>query len=643
MSKQPENASSAFSRWIYSALAVVSVAMAAYQLLFTQVLLQDSNGHQITHLGFALVVVLLSLLYKSKTKTDKIVKFILLVCSVAITGFFMIWLNEILTYRTAMPATIDLIIGALELAIIFITSYLVYGKTFPILGGFFIGYLYFGRYLPYPMTVADVPWDRILMWLSSVGSDEGAYGEILAISSNYLFLFIFFGAVLDVFGGTRCIMAIGNWAGSKVKSGPAAVAVIGSSLLGTITGSTVANITITGSFTIPMMKKAGYSPEQAGAIEAVSSSGGQIMPPVMGATAFVMAGYAGIPYIEIAKAAFLPAVIYYFGVFVFVQLLARQMNIISIPMPINARQLLLDIPIFVLPLAILTILMVIGFTLPFVCFWTIVTLVIIGLLSGIRKDINLDFRKILEGLVGGVVIASETALICAMIGIVATCIKVSGLGMKLPNLIATISQGHLIVALLLAAFSSVVLGMGLPSPVAYILVAIGAVPALREMGVSVLQAHLFCFICAVFAHITPPVAIGALVAAQIAGGDYWKTAWLAVRGAAVKFVVPFLIIYAPVLILKPKAGLFGAVLKLAIVVASVFSFQVFCSNYWMLPLKKIERVLHGLVFALGLYGVFIASYPIMLTIAALFVAIISVHTLRRGSSQRALSLGTAPG
>ncbi len=585
-------------------LQIVAISMAVYQLAFTQYLIQDPVGHRITHLGFALAVVLLALFTETNRK-NWILGLVLFLCNLLITSYLLIFLDEILTYRSAMPITSDLIIASLLLITVFIATYLVYGKTFPILAALSIGYLYFGRYLPYPYTVADVPVRRILMWLgASLGTEEGIYGDILAISANYLFLFIFFGSMLEVFGGIRFVLGIGSWIGSKLKSGPAAVAVIGSSLLGTITGSTVANITITGSFTIPLMKKAGYMPKQAGAIETVSSNGGQIMPPIMGATAFVMAGFAGIPYVKIALAAIIPALLYYFGVFLFVQLSAQKMRVLSVMEPIKGKKLLLEAPIFFIPLGVLVFLLAKGFSLPFVGFWSMITLVVVSLLSSFRKEARLNFKHVIEGLTKGVRTASEMAIICALIGVVATCIKVSGLGIKLPIVIADISHGYIIIALLIAMISSILLGMGVPTPVAYILVAIGAVPALRTMGVDPLAAHFFCFVFAVFSHITPPVAIGALVASQIAGAKYWPTAWESIKAGCTAFLLPFFIIYAPVVILKLDSGILMAAIQIIAILFTISSAQIFLSNYCFIPLMKYERIAYLISLISCLVGLF---------------------------------------
>ncbi|MDH3884192.1 MAG: TRAP transporter large permease subunit, partial [Desulfobacterales bacterium] len=377
---------------IVIALTIVAIAMALYQLLYTQILIQSPDGHLITHLGFALVVVFLSALRTATGKKQPALIWLLLLLSLVVTGYLMIELDEILEYRTSIPAKSDLLIGTLVIIILLVGNWMIFGKTFTIVSLVAVTYLVIGRYLPAPFTVPAISYERLLMWLSvELGSGKGVYGTILDLSATYLFLFIFFGGVLFAFGGTRFIIGFGRWVGSKLRSGPAMVALIGSSLLGTITGSTVANITITGSFTIPMMKKSGYTPEQAGAIETVSSNGGQLTPPIMGATAFLMAGFANIPYVEIVIAAIVPALIKFICVFFYITLTAKKMEIRATVEPVKAKQLLFDAPIFFLPLGVLVFLLIKGYTLPFVGFWSIVTLIVVALISSaLRKEARLD-------------------------------------------------------------------------------------------------------------------------------------------------------------------------------------------------------------------------------------------------------------
>lgn len=612
---------------IATALTVVAMAMVVYQLLYTQILLQDPGGHRITHLGFALVVFSLSLLLRSER--GRLLKWGLLLVSVAVNGYFLYYLIDILSYRTAIPMLPDLIMGVLAVLLSFITTYLVFGKTFPIVAACALVYLILGRFLPFPFAVAPVSAERLIMWLGVVGTDEGVYGDILGISANYLFLFIFFGSLLYALGGLRFIMGIAQWVGTKVRSGPAAAAVLSSSLLGTITGSTTANITITGAFTIPMMKAAGYKPEQAGAIEAAASNGGQIMPPVMGATAFIMAGFTGIPYIQIIAAALGPALIYYFGLFLYVELTARKL-VIKVPkVSVSAKQLLLDAPIFIVPLGIMVFLLIQGYTLPFVAFWSMMSLIAVGLLSSRRKEARLNFKEVVERITGGVRIASEIAIMSALIGIVATSIKVSGLGMKLPLLIQDISGGHLIIALLIGMVASIILGMGVPTPAAYIMVAIGLAPALVAMGVPLLQAHLFPFIFAVFSHLTPPVAIGALIASRLAGADYWATSKEALKAAFTAFLLPFFVIYASVIILRPEGGLILSIAQIVAIIFGVVSLQMGISNYCLALLRIHERSAFLLAALLCIAFVFTQSYPLLLAGAALFITSLARQFIRR--------------
>lgn len=593
-------------RAIAIALSIVAMAMAIYHLLYTQVLVQDPDGHMITHLGFALVVVFLSLLLKNLTGQPRWLIALLLVLSLAATSYLMIELEEILTYRTSIPAARDLITGTLIIILLLVGNWLVFGKTFPIVALLAVAYIVLGRHLPAPFTVPAISYERVLMWISvELGTGKGVYGDILYMSATYLFLFIFFGGVLYAFGGTRFIIGVGRWVGSKLRSGPAMVALFGSSLLGTITGSTVANITITGSFTIPMMKKSGYTPEQAGAIETVSSNGGQLTPPIMGATAFLMAGFADIPYIQIATAAIIPALLKFICVFFYITLTAKKMRIHASVETVKGKELLLDAPIFFLPLGVLVFLLVKGYTLPFVGFWSILTIIAVGLItSAVRKELRIDFKDILEKIVASIRSASETAMICGLLGVVVSAIVSSGLAIKLPLAIEDLSQGILPIALFITMIASMVLGIGVPTPAAYILVAVGAVPTLLTMGVPPLAAHLFCFVSAISSHITPPIAIGALVASQIAGANYWKTSWESVKAAFAKYLLPFFFVYAPVVLLRPDAGFVPSLLQVVAILVVIFSLQIGVSRYCFTKLRLDETIAFIVASAFSLAAVF---------------------------------------
>lgn len=620
------------SRVIAIVLSIAAMAMALYQLLYTQILLQSPDGHIITHLGLALVVTFLSLMLKAKDRKKWWLGFVLLLLSLAVTVYLMVELEDILEFRTSIPAKSDLAAGMLIILILAVGNWLVFGKTFTVVSIIAIIYLIFGRYLPSPFTVPSISFTRLLMWLSvELGSGKGVYGEILDLSATYLFLFIFFGGALYTFGGTRFIIGLGRWIGSKLRGGPAMVALFGSAFLGTVTGSTVANITITGSFTIPMMKKSGYSPEQAGAIETVASNGGQITPPIMGATAFLMAGYAGIPYIEIVIAAIIPALLYIFCVFVYISLTAKKMAIRCDVEPVKVKDLLIEAPVFVLPLGVLVFLLAKGYTLPFVGFWSIVTLMAVGLVShALRKDIRLTFKEVLDNLVGSVRSACGIAIICGLLGVVVSAIVSSGLAVKLPLAIEDLSHGALPVALIITMISSMILGIGVPTPAAYMLVAVGAVPSLLKMGVPVLPAHLFCFVSAISSHITPPIAIGAMVAAQIARGNYWQTCWEAVKAAFAKYLLPFFFIYAPITILRPNAGFVDSLIQSVAIVVLIFSLQIGVSSYCFTVLRVPETMAFIIASIFSLIAVFAGNNLMFFVGLALFlVSLVNQYLVHR--------------
>lgn len=603
-------------RSIAIVLSIVAIGFAGYQLAYTQALLQDPTHHRIIHLGLALVVVFLSLLVKSKR--GRFLKWGLLFISIVVTGYFLLLIDEILQCRWIQPVPLDIAVALLTVLLVFVAVYLVFGKTFIMLAFAFLAYLVFGRYLPFPFTVVPASFEDIVRWLAMPGLEEGLYGDILGLSANYLFLFILFGSLLQGFGGIRFITEVGQLVGTKLRSGPAATAVLSSSMVGSLTGSTVANITITGAFTIPMMKQAGYKPEQAGAIEAAASNGGQIMPPIMGAAVFLMSGFTGIPYIEIVIAAIIPALLYFACVLLYAQFAACKLKLKVAKVQVTKKQLLLDGPTFVLPLGVLVFLLSQGYSLPFVAFWGMMTVVATGLISSIRKEARLSFKGAVEVITSGVRTASEIAILCALICGVATCLKVTGLGIMLPMLIQSISHGHLIIALLIGMVSSIILGMGVPTVAAYILVAIGLSPTLVSMGVPLLQAHLFPLIFAVFSHLTPPVAIGAMVASKLAGGEYWKTAWEAIKAAFIAFLLPFLIIYAPILILRPEEGLIISALQILAVVLGVVSAQMAASNYCFVALKRNQRLSFAIAALLCLISIFTGGYFYLIIGVVLF-------------------------
>jgi len=576
-----------FTKISAAVVAAVALLMCLYQLAFTQLLLVEPALHTVLHVGFALVVTFLDVFHTKALEGKRAwFSFSLVIVTVIVTIYLFVYRFE-LSERIIFPLSRDVVIGVAAIVVLFVAAIMRFGKTLPIVAGVLIAYAVFGQYLPEPFRTPDLEIrDQLIPYLSlGIGTGWGIYGNVVAISANYLFLLILFGSVLAASGGTRFIIGIGQMVGSRLTSGPAAVAVVGSSLLGTVTGSTAANISITGAFTIPLMKKVGYPPKIAAAIEAASSNGGQIMPPLMGVTAFVMAGYTGIPYVQIMIAAIVPALLYYMLLMMYAQIQGKKMQIARHPVAVDRKELLLDSPGFLIPLIVLVTLLLKGYSLMFLAFWSIVAVLATSL---IRKKTRPSLQTVMKAFVRGARAGSEIAVATALIGIIVTCFSVTGLGIKIPTLVEMLSGGSLPIALFITMIVSIILGAGVPTIVAYLLVAVTAVPAILKMGVPLLQAHYFAMFYAAFSHLTPPVAIGVIVASGLAGSKFWPTCWESMKAAAAGLLLPWVIVYAPVVILRPENLMFGIAEIIAIILA-LFSIQVVCSNHLIVDLNFKER------------------------------------------------------
>jgi TRAP-type uncharacterized transport system fused permease subunit len=268
-------------------------------------------------------------------------------------------------------------------------------------------------------------------------------------------------------------------------------------------------------------------------------------------------------------------------------------------------------------------------------FWSIVSLVVLSLIFSIRKEARLNFQEVIQALTKSARTACDVTIINALIGVVATCIETSGMGIKLPLLVDEISGGILIIALFITMISSILVGMGVPTPAAYMLVAIGAAPALVNMGVPLLQAHLFPFIFAVFSHLTPPIAIGALVASQLAEAEYWPTSWEALKAASTAFLLPYLIIFAPVIVLAPDGGLFVSVIQIIAIPLGILSLQITFSSYFLGNVATIKRALFGITAILFFGTVFSRSALFLLAAVALFVICSISQVIIRGRTKTA--------
>jgi len=450
------------------------------------------------------------------------------------------------------PMTIfDISFGWITLALVLEATRRVAGLALPIVALCFVGYTLFGQFFPYPFTIRS-PNLRIFIDHMFM-TPHAIFGVPVGVSATFVFLFITFAALLDQTGAGKFIinfsLSVVGWA----TGGPAKVAVIASGLFGTISGHSVANVYGTGTFTIPLMKKMGYKPEYAGGVEAAASAGGQIMPPIMGAAAFIMAEIIGVSYLSICKAALLPALLYFTAVFASTHIEALKMGLKSIPrseLP-PLKETVYEGFHFIIPIFLLIFVLVRGYT-PFrAAFIAIIALLIVAMA---RKSSRLTLREFLGALVKGAKNAVVIASCCACAGLVVGSLDITGLGIKFVDIILNLSQGIFPLLLLLVMLACLILGMGVPTAPAYIIVAMIAAPSLIKVGLSPISAHMFVFYSCLLSAITPPVALAAYAGAAIAEANVIKTGIQAAKLGFVKYIVPFVFVYNAALLMEGNAA-----------------------------------------------------------------------------------------
>ncbi len=464
-------------------------------------------------------------------------------------GIFIFYdLDRIITRWTIDPFTgYDWFFSLTTIALIIQLTRRMTGWPLIIVAGLSLTYPFIGPYLPAKVAHSGISLARLLSEL--VFTTNGIFSAPIGASANFVFIFVLFGAFLLKSGAANFFIDFAKAVAGASVGGPAKIAIIASSLFGSISGSPTANVVTTGNFTIPLMKKIGYHPCFAGAVESVASLGGAYMPPVMHAAAFLMVEITGIAYLSIIKAAILPALLFYLGLFLMVHLRAVSKGLQALP----KSQLPLLAPVmrrgwhFLLPLILIVLVLIMGYT---IARAGLIALIATVAVSWFRPDTRMGIRKIVESLIGGAKSAVIIMASCATAGIVVGVIVATGLGGKFTSLVMSIGSGSMFLSLIFAMISCIILGMGMPTPVAYILTAILAGPALVMLGISVLAAHLFILYFAAVSTITPPVAIAAYAAAGIAGDSPFRTAITAVKLGSIAFIIPFMFVYQPALLLS---------------------------------------------------------------------------------------------
>jgi TRAP transporter 4TM/12TM fusion protein len=382
---------------------------------------------------------------------------------------------------------------------------------------------------------------------------EGIFGSTLGVSASYVMMFVLFGAFMERSGTGQLFMDFAMSLTGHTAGGPGKVAVVSSSLFGTVSGSAVANVMVDGPITIPLMKRTGFRPPFAAAVEAVASTGGQLMPPIMGAAAFVMAEFLAVPYAQIAVWAIVPAFLYYLAVFFAVHFEAKRYKLAGVPkseLPAFGSVMVQRGHLFV-PILVVLVGLMNGYSAPLCALWGALSCLPLALLrKGTRAGIT--WRTVLEALEDGARNTLSVAMACASAGIVIGCVTISGLGIVFTQMVVALAQEWLFLALLLTALAGIVLGMGMPTTPAYIMMVALLVPAVIKLGAVTPAAHMFAFYFAILSAITPPVALAVYAAASLAKANMWVTGFAAVRAGAPAYIVPFMFVYEPMLLLIVK-------------------------------------------------------------------------------------------
>lgn len=537
----------------------------------------------------ALVFILYPFGKKSSRKKPSIIDWILSVVSICLGAYIILNYNA-LVLRAGMPNTTDVVLGIMMIVIMLEGARRIVGKEIVILAIIFLLYAYFGNKLPNIIAHRGYSIKSIseYMYLTT----EGIFGIAIGVSSTYIFLFILFGSFLQQSGMGQFFNDLAMAIAGSSKGGPAKVAVVSSGFLGSINGSAVANVVTTGAFTIPLMKKIGYDKEFAGAVEAAASCGGQILPPVMGAAAFIMAEYLGIAYIKIAICAIIPAVLYYLGVITIIHLRASKDGLEGLPkeeLP-KVSQVLKERGYLLIPLVALVYLLINGRTPINAAFFSIVITVLLTIIVRvIKKETKGLFIDIINALENGARTALGVAISCAVVGIIIGVATMTGFGLKLAGAILFLGKGNLFFTLFFTMIACIVLGMGLPSIPAYIITATMAAPALAKMGVQPLVSHMFVFYFGMLANLTPPVALAAFAGAGIAGGNPAKTGFQAVKLALAGFVVPYIFAFSPQLLMIDSTP-FTTILAVITAIVGVIALGSSVEGYMIEKLNFVFRI-----------------------------------------------------
>ncbi|WP_157143805.1 TRAP transporter permease [Brachyspira pilosicoli] len=613
-----------FKDWKKYLIIVISVAFCLFQLYSILSGKITAQVVRATHLAFVMALAYLLFPMKKDMPKDKLPWYDVIIAIVGACSWLYISINfDSLVRRAGIYNTTDIIIGIVGILILFEACRRIVGTPILIISLVFIVYALFGAYAPGFLNHRGYSIQRLVSHLYY--NTEGIMGTPIGASATFIFLFIFFGALLDKTGIGQFFIDICNAIAGSYDGGPAKVAVLTSAMFGTVSGSSVSNTVGTGSFTIPMMKSLGYRPEFAGAVEASASTGGQLMPPIMGAASFLMAESLGIPYKEVAKAAIIPAILYFTGIFIMVHLEAKKTGLKGLSRDSLPKigELLMKKGYLVIPLATIIYFFVLGKTAIYAGLMGIIAAGLVAIINSIvdiilKRERSFTFNDLIDVFVNGARNIISVAVACAMAGIIIGVITLTGLGLKIGAGLISISGGISILLLMLTMISSIILGMGVPTTANYLITSTIAAGAIIGLGFEPLAAHMFVFYFGIIADVTPPVALAAMAGAAIAKSDPLKTGFEATKLSIGAFIIPYMFIFNPQILMINTT--FVEVIPILITsLIGMFGVSAGLEGYVFRKCNFIERILFIVAGLLSIYPEFYTDIIGIGLIAALII------------------------
>lgn len=570
---------------IINAICIVFCIFQVYTAAFG---ILDAQLQRAVHLafGFALVFLLYPTCKSWSRKEMNLIDVGFAIAGVC-TAMYIVVFYQDLVLRAGMNSETDFMVGLLGTVLVIEGARRVVGWPMITIALLFMVYALFGNYVPGILAHRGLGFHEIINYLFY--TTEGIFGTPMGVSSTFIYLFILFGAYLEATGLGKFFIDISNAIAGWASGGPAKVAVISSALEGTVSGSSVANTVGSGSFTIPMMKKLGYGKDFAGAVEAAASTGGQLMPPVMGAAAFLMAEFVGVPYMEVVKAGVIPALLYFTGIWLGVHFEAKKLGLKGMSrdeMP-SYKSIFLERGHLVIPLIAIIHFLSSGYT-PMRAALVGIGLAIVS--SCLRKSTRISFKDFVNGMINGSKGILGVLIACATAGIIIGVVTKTGVGLKMATALLDMAGGHLIPAMVFTMFTSLILGMGVPTTANYVITSTIAAPALVQMDVPVLAAHMFVFYFGIVADITPPVALAAYAGSGISGGDPLRTGINASKLAIAAFIIPYIFVLSPE-ILMIDATPFGVIFSCCTAILGMVGVASAMAGFFTRHLNGLQRLL----------------------------------------------------